>query len=73
MDAPITLLTVGDIGRLLGVPFYKVRYVLLNHHEIQPVMRAANCRLYGDTGLAQIRKALDEAKRPAKKGEPLTV
>ena len=73
MDVPAQkLMTVGDIGRLLGVPFYDVRYMLSIHTEIEPVQRAGTYRLFDQAGLEQIRQAI-AAKRPAPKGEPLTI
>ena len=67
MDAPANLMTVGDIGRLLGVPFYDVRYMLSVHTEIEPVQRAGTYRLFDEAGVEQIRQAI-AAKRPARQG-----
>ena len=65
-------MTVGEISRLLGVPFYNVRYMLSVHTEIEPVQRAGTYRLFDQAGVEQIRQAI-AAKRLAREGEPLTI
>ncbi len=45
------LLTVGEIGRRLGVCLHRIEYVLRTRRQLRPLGRAGNARVYSEGDL----------------------
>lgn len=60
-----SLTTAGTIARHLGVPIYRVEYVLTTRPHIQPAAYAGNTRLFDRAAIAMVRHELNaiEARR----------
>jgi len=68
---PTRLLTPGRIAKALGIPPYRVRYVLETRPHIRAAALAGNVRLFDRDGLAQIRHELNAIDaRNARRGGP---
>lgn len=52
-----SLMTVGEIAARLDVALHRVEYAILAH-DISPVGRAGNARVFDDSGLRRIKAAL---------------
>ncbi len=57
MDPSLRYLTVGEIALRLNVPVHRVEYAVLAH-DISPVGRAGNARVFDDSALKRIKAAL---------------
>lgn len=63
---PPQLLTIGKIAGLLGIPTYKVHYIVMSR-QIEPAAYAGRYRLFDREAVARIRYELNaiEARREA--------
>lgn len=57
-EAP-RLRTPGVLAELLGVPLYRVDYLLRTRAHIRPAARAGRLRLYDSDALAMLRHELN--------------
>jgi len=62
------VLTVGDLARLLGQPVHRIQY-LLKSRGIQAAARAGNLRVFDDSVLPLLRRALIDADSRSSKFE----
>ncbi len=53
------LLTVGDVAEQLGIPVYRIQY-LLRTRNIKPIQRAGILRLFTNDQLDLIREELQQ-------------
>jgi len=63
-------LTSGRIADLLGVPLWRVRYIIQTRPHIQPAARAGNAWLFNKDTIAMIRHELNamDARRCGRGG-----
>ena len=50
----------GEIAARLGVGVHRVRYILGQHPEIEPVDRVAGCRVFDQAAVNAIREQFDQ-------------
>lgn len=67
-----SLVTPGDIARLLREPEHRVKYLLNTRPHIRPLRRAGIIRLYAPEAVAKVRTELDaiNAKRDRSRAVP---
>ena len=65
------LMTVGEIANRLGVPLHRVEYAVLAH-DISPVGRAGNARVFDDSALKRIKAALGSKESGAAQLQEVT-
>lgn len=60
-----SLQTVGEIAAELGVPFWRVRYVLAANRDIPATLRAGSFRMFDAAAKREIHKRIQaiDAKR----------
>lgn len=59
--ANTSLKTIGDIAKALGIPKHRVTYAV-DKAGVEPVARAGILRLFGDTEVARIQRALEQIR-----------
>jgi DNA-binding transcriptional MerR regulator len=65
--ASLSVPTVGEIARRLGVPVHRVEY-LIRFRNIRPAGRAGNCRIYTEADVTQIATELQQIEARRVKG-----
>ncbi|TAJ20341.1 MAG: hypothetical protein EPO65_04035 [Dehalococcoidia bacterium] len=61
-----SLITVGQIALRLQVPLHRVEYAI-RAHNIAPIGRAGNARVFSEETVAQLEKLLRLSNTPAAK------
>jgi len=54
-----SLVTPGDIGRILRTPYHRVMYILNTRLHIQPVRRAGMIRLFDASAVDEVRQVIN--------------